>query len=126
MEIICRDSKMEIITSISKSTFITSIQTGMSLEIQPGTIVRVITEYGSPDCIIAIQGGSDFYFAHMDDVNFHEPEETIKQLSIVTGISYNTLICAVKEGRVIARRSGSTWLTTLSAIRQAGITPREK
>ena len=48
--------------------------------------------------------------------NYGEPEETLVALSEQTGISHDVLRAAVSQGRVIARQSGSTWLTTATAI----------
>jgi hypothetical protein len=50
---------------------------------------------------------------------FDGPEETLSVLADQTGIQYNTLVKAAREGRVLARKSGATWLSTKRAIEYA-------
>lgn len=49
----------------------------------------------------------------------HEPEESIQALAEEFGIDYDTLYKAVYDGRVMARKSGKTWLSTRSAVKYA-------
>lgn len=42
--------------------------------------------------------------------------ETLQVLAEATGLNYHTLLGAAKTGRLMARKSGSTWLSTASAI----------
>jgi hypothetical protein len=60
----------------------------------------------------------------------HEPEETLSVLSDQTGIGYDTLARAARDGRLLARQSGVTWLSTESAVQAAlklgHLQPREK
>jgi len=44
---------------------------------------------------------------------------TLRELSEETGVSYIALRVAVWEGRVKARKSGGTWLSTVEAVEQA-------
>lgn len=55
----------------------------------------------------------------------HEPEESLPALAERTGIPYDTLARYVREGRILARKSGGIWLTTRTAIEYVGIKPRE-
>lgn len=52
------------------------------------------------------------------------PEETVSALAEKMDIAYNTLIKAVREGRVLARKSASTWFTTARAVEYAQETGR--
>lgn len=49
----------------------------------------------------------------------HESEETLAELARMTGIAEGTLLRAAQDGRLSARRSSATWLSTVLAIRQA-------
>lgn len=49
----------------------------------------------------------------------HEPEETLGVLSDEFGIDQNTLYKAAYDGRLVARKSGSTWLSTRTAVKYA-------
>ena len=49
-------------------------------------------------------------------VHIHEPEQTIQYLAVALLLSYNTLIKAAREGRLMARKSGNTWLSTVTAV----------
>jgi hypothetical protein len=46
----------------------------------------------------------------------HHPEETLSVLSSRTGIREDTLLKAAQSGRLMARRSGATWLSTIPAV----------
>jgi excisionase family DNA binding protein len=58
------------------------------------------------------------------------PEETMVALAELTDIGYDTLVKACREGRLQARQSGSTWLSTREAVQAAlkagTIQPRNK
>ena len=56
----------------------------------------------------------------------HEPEETLGVLAQALGIPYDTLVRYAREGRILARRSGSTWLSTRTAVEYAAIQPRQE
>ena len=58
------------------------------------------------------------------DSGLNGPEETVPALAEQTGINYEALTKAVREGRVLARKSAGTWLTTLRAIEYAQETGR--
>ncbi len=45
-----------------------------------------------------------------------EPEETLTRLSKITGIKRDTLFKAANQGRLMARKSGLTWLSTVTAV----------
>jgi hypothetical protein len=49
------------------------------------------------------------------------PEETLRGLEAVTGISYNTLAKAARDvpQRLLARKSGNHWLSTQRAVEYA-------
>lgn len=47
------------------------------------------------------------------------PEETLPELERQTGIDQNTLLVAIRQGRLLARRSAKTWLSTLNAVEWA-------
>jgi hypothetical protein len=49
----------------------------------------------------------------------HHPEETLSVLAGLTGIREDTLLKAAQSGRLMARRSGVTWLSTIPAIEWA-------
>lgn len=49
----------------------------------------------------------------------HSPEETLSVLSKQSGIREDTLLKAVQTGRLMARKSGATWLSTIMAIEYA-------
>lgn len=59
-----------------------------------------------------------------DAVDLHEPEETLPALAEALGIPYYTLARYAREGRILARRSGGVWLSTVRAVEAAGIKPR--
>lgn len=44
---------------------------------------------------------------------------TISELAEGAGLSYDSLAKAAREGRLQARQSGSTWLSTIAAVRNA-------
>lgn len=49
----------------------------------------------------------------------HSPEETLRVLSRMSSIREDTLLKAAQSGRLIARKSGSTWLSTIHAVEWA-------
>jgi hypothetical protein len=49
----------------------------------------------------------------------HSPEETLPVLAEKVGLHQDTLLKAIKSGRLMARRSGATWLSTLNAVEYA-------
>lgn len=57
-------------------------------------------------------------------VDLHEPEESLPALSEALGIPYDTLVRYAREGRVLARKSGGVWLSTVRAVQAAAIKPR--
>jgi hypothetical protein len=54
----------------------------------------------------------------------HEPEESLSRLAQLTGIKYDTLARYAREGRILARRSAGVWLSTVTAVKHAKISPR--
>jgi hypothetical protein len=54
----------------------------------------------------------------------HEPEESLPRLAQLTGIKYDTLAKYVRGGRILARKSAGVWLSTVTAVKHAGISPR--
>ena len=57
-------------------------------------------------------------------------DESLRVLAKQTGLSYNTLVKAAQEGRLLTRRSGAVRLTTAHAIQhaieQGSIKPRKR
>ena len=53
-----------------------------------------------------------------------DPEESLPALAEKTGVPYDTLARYAREGRILARRSGGVWLSTVQAIEAAGIKAR--
>lgn len=51
--------------------------------------------------------------------NLHEAEGTVIVLAEALNLSYNALVKACREGRVLARKSGGVWLTTKRAVEYA-------
>jgi len=49
----------------------------------------------------------------------HEQEETLSVLAGRMGIGYDTLARAARSGRLLARQSGVTWLSTIAAVEAA-------
>ena len=45
-----------------------------------------------------------------------EPEETISRLAKLASIKRDTLFKAANQGRLMARKSGLTWLSTVTAV----------
>ena len=68
----------------------------VAIELPDGT--KIITDAAR------ISGGTD------------DPEETISELARQMGLGYDALVKAAREGRVLARKSGATWLTTRCAV----------
>ena len=62
-------------------------------------------EYADPDCMRA-------YI----DAN---PAETLAALATQMNMPYDTLAKAAREGRIVARKSGATYLTTRRAVEYA-------
>lgn len=51
--------------------------------------------------------------------NVSHDTKTLAELSQKLDLSYNSLSKAAREGRLQARQSGATWLTTIQAVEQA-------
>ena len=51
--------------------------------------------------------------------NLYESEETVIVLAEALDLSYDALVKACRQGRVLARKSGGTWLTTRRAVEYA-------
>lgn len=49
----------------------------------------------------------------------HAPEETLSVLADRSGVREDTLLKAAQSGRLMARKSGATWLSTLAAVEYA-------
>jgi hypothetical protein len=49
----------------------------------------------------------------------YHPEETLSTLAKMSGIREDTLLKAAQSGRLLARRSGATWLSTINAVEWA-------
>lgn len=53
-----------------------------------------------------------------------DPEESLPALAEKLGIPYDTLVKYARDGKILARKSGGVWLSTVRAIEAAGIKPR--
>ncbi len=49
----------------------------------------------------------------------HSPEETLSALAEMSGVLEDTLLKAAQSGRLMARKSGAAWLSTLNAVEWA-------
>lgn len=49
----------------------------------------------------------------------HSPEEALPVLAAQFGIKTDTLYAAARQGRLMARQTGSTWLSTANAVQYA-------
>lgn len=54
-----------------------------------------------------------------------DPEESLSALSGKMDIPYDTLAKYAREGKILARKSGGVWLSTMRAIEAAEIKPRK-
>jgi hypothetical protein len=52
-------------------------------------------------------------------ISAHAPEEVLSVLSERMSIGYDTLARAARDGRLLARQSGVTWLSTSAAVEAA-------
>jgi|GEM_PF-4903130 len=66
----------------------------------------------------------DYHWFPPQIFRFEEREESLSHLAEVTNIPYNTLARYAREGRIVARKSGGVWLSTLSAVKAAEIKAR--
>jgi len=60
--------------------------------------------------------------AHLDEMKALKAasqEHSISALAELTNVGYDTLAKAAREGRIMARKSGGTWLSTVRAIEYA-------
>lgn len=77
------------------------------VEFQPGDMVEVRLLDGR---YVQVEAGI---------VSAHVSEETLSALAEQAGIREDTLLKAAQQGRLLARRSGATWLSTVTAIEAA-------
>ena len=54
----------------------------------------------------------------------HEPEQSLPRLAELTGVPYDTLAHYARTGRILARKSGGVWLSTVTAVEYVGIKTR--
>lgn len=84
-----------------------------------GTPVRFL-DFEPGDCVgIELPNGAQVIVSARRVEAMHEPEESIQGLAEEFGIDYDTLYKAVYDGRVMARKSGKTWLSTRTAVQYA-------
>lgn len=84
-----------------------------------GTPVRVV-DFGNEWAQVELPDGRRFRInAELVSSGVHSPEETLSVLSEKSGIREDTLLKACQSGRLMARQSGVTWLSTLVAIEWA-------
>lgn len=72
-----------------------------------GIYVRVETPEGETVMVLA------------HTVSIPEPENAVGVLAEALDLSYNALVKACREDRVLARKSGGVWLTTQRAVEYA-------
>ena len=88
-----------------------------------GQPVRILDPQaaGRNDRMVGVElpnGEKHFMDRHALD-NYGEQEEALSVLADQCGISHQVLRASVREGRLIARQTGTTWLTTVTAIEYA-------
>lgn len=84
-----------------------------------GTPVQVI-EFGNEWAQVELPDGRQFRVsAAAVSSGVHSPEETLSVLSKQSGTQEGTLLKAAQSGRLMARRSGATWFSTLTAVKWA-------
>lgn len=95
----------------------------LDIEYAPaGTPVRFVDwEAGMPELVrVELPDGKEIVVdAGSVSSGIHHPEETLSVLSEMSGIREDTLLKAAQSGRLMARRSGITWLSTILAVEQA-------
>lgn len=81
-----------------------------------GTPVAFLS-FESGDCVMVQlpNGATPIISARRVEAG-HEPEETLAALAETTGVQHDTLRRAAVEGRLLARKSGGTWLSTRTAV----------
>ena len=93
-----------------------------------GTPVRFL-EFceGSKYVLVALPDGKQIVVeaAHVGS-GLNCPEESLPFLANETGIPYDTLVKAAQQRRILARKSGKGWITTLHAIEHAQATGKLK
>lgn len=83
------------------------------------TPVRLI-ELGSDYAWIELPSGEQLRVEiELVSSGIHSPEETLPELASLSGVLEDTLLKAAQSGRLMARRSGKTWLSTLNAVNYA-------
>jgi hypothetical protein len=90
---------------------------------------RRVAVSGTPVCLIEL--GTDHHWVQLPNSEIikveaghissgvHSPEETLSMLAQQAGMREDTLLKAAQTARLMARKSGSTWLSTLNAIEWA-------
>lgn len=61
--------------------------------------------------------GAEAYAVQMWNVSYGT--KTLAELADKMGLSYDSIAKAAREGRIQARQSGATWLSTIRAVSQA-------
>lgn len=96
------------------------IVTNNGRKILNGTPVRFL-DWMPGDCVaIELPDGNKIIVdASRVSAGVGEPEETVAELARQMGLGYDALVKAVRQRRVLARKSGATWLTTRRAVEHA-------
>lgn len=97
-------------------------------EATAGTPVRVIeftpghaTPQGKTELVIVqLPDGKEIVCdAGAVSSGIHSPEETLSILASASNLQEGTLLKAAQQKRLVARQSGVTWLSTITAIQYA-------
>lgn len=75
----------------------------------PGQMVEIVLPSGAT---VQVEDGAV-------SSGIHSPEETLSVLAELSGIREDTLLKAAQSGRLMTRRSGAAWLSTLNAVELA-------
>ncbi len=81
-----------------------------------GTPVELI-DIGTETAWVQLPDGKELQVdAGQVSSGINSPEETLSVLSEMSGVREDTLLKAAQTKRLMARKSGATWLSTLNAV----------
>ena len=93
---------------------------GFEIHLSPSTLFWICTDNVSrQDFTYKIYKTGDKEDQIPSDAFPFEFEMSLSEAADLSGLAYSTLAQAAREGRIEARRSGATWLTTRVAIKEA-------
>ena len=84
-----------------------------------GTPVRLVSLEPGGDWVQLPDGQEVSVKSDFVSSGIHSPEETLSVLATQSGIREDTLLKAAQTDRLMSRRSGTTWLSTLNAVEWA-------